>query len=122
MLSGILYGIYSDMASILTFFLTSILAFYVVFYLTYFLAFIWGPEGRTDVRKEEEKVTLIKSRDPHVAGGKNNDTVEVKGLPALKPHQKKNYIPSSDPHHGIQFIPSDILSGLSIWHSIWHVF
>ena len=61
-----------------------------------------------------------------------------------------NYFVSSDPHHGIQFIPSDILSckssgilfgiifeilsgilsgissgilsGISIWHSIWHVF
>ena len=27
-----------------------------------------------------------------------------------------NYFASSDPHHGIQFIPSDILSGMSIWH------
>ena len=34
---------------------------------------------------------------------------------------KKNFA-SSDPHHGIQFIPSDNLSGISIWHSIWHVF
>ena len=33
-----------------------------------------------------------------------------------------NYFASSDPQHGIQFIPSDILSGISIWHSIWHVF
>ena len=33
-----------------------------------------------------------------------------------------NYFTSSDPHHGIQFIPSDNLSGISIWHSIWHVF
>ena len=33
-----------------------------------------------------------------------------------------NYFASSDPHHGIQFIPSDILSGISVWHSIWHVF
>ena len=31
-------------------------------------------------------------------------------------------VASSDPHHGIQFIPSDNLSGISIWHSIWHVF
>ena len=36
--------------------------------------------------------------------------------------RKKNYFTSSDPHHGIQFIPSDNLSGISIWHSIWHVF
>ena len=59
---------------------------------------------------------------------------------------KSHYFASSDPHHGIQFIPSDILSGISsailsgissgilsvissdilsgtsIWHSIWHVF
>ena len=42
----------------------------------------------------------------------------------------QKYFASSDPHHGIQFIPSDILSdkssdilsGISIWHSIWHVF
>ena len=33
-----------------------------------------------------------------------------------------NYFASSDPHRGIQFIPSDNLSGISIWHSIWHVF
>ena len=36
--------------------------------------------------------------------------------------KKQNYFASSDPHHGIQFIPSDNLSGISIWHSIWHVF
>ena len=36
--------------------------------------------------------------------------------------EKKNYFTSSDPHHGIQFIPSDNLSGISIGHSIWHVF
>ena len=35
---------------------------------------------------------------------------------------KKNYFASSDPHHGIQFIQSDKLSGISIWHFIWHVF
>ena len=35
---------------------------------------------------------------------------------------QKKYFASSDPHHGIQFIPSDNLSGISIWHSIWHVF
>ena len=35
---------------------------------------------------------------------------------------EKEYFTSSDPHHGIQFIPSDNLSGISIWHSIWHVF
>ena len=50
----------------------------------------------------------------------------------------RNYFASSDPHHGIQFIPSDILSGkssgilfgissdilsgISIWHSLWHVY
>ena len=34
----------------------------------------------------------------------------------------KKYFASSDPHHGIQFIPTDNLSGISIWHSIWHVF
>ena len=41
-----------------------------------------------------------------------------------------NYFASSDPHHGIQFIPSDILSGISsdilsgrsIWHSIWQIY
>ena len=27
--------------------------------------------------------------------------------------QQENYFASSDPHHGIQFIPSDILSGKS---------
>ena len=32
------------------------------------------------------------------------------------------YFASSDPHHGIQFIPFDNLSGISIWHSICHVF
>ena len=36
--------------------------------------------------------------------------------------EEKNYFTSSDPHHDIQFIPSDNLSGISIWHSIWHVF
>ena len=36
--------------------------------------------------------------------------------------QRKNYFTSSDPHHDIQFLPSDNLSGVSIWHSIWHVF
>ena len=36
--------------------------------------------------------------------------------------KKKHYFASSDPHHGIQFIPSDILSGIPIWHSIWHIF
>ena len=64
--------------------------------------------------------------------------------------RKGNYFASSDPHHGIQFIPSDILSGkssgmlfgilfeilsgilsgitsdilsgISMWHSIWHIF
>ena len=36
--------------------------------------------------------------------------------------QQKEYFASSDPHHGIQFIPFDILSGISIWHSIWHIF
>ena len=35
---------------------------------------------------------------------------------------QKKYFTSSDPHHGIQFIPSDNLSGISIWHSIWHIF
>ena len=34
----------------------------------------------------------------------------------------QKYFASSDPHHGIQFILSDILSGISIWRSIWHVF
>ena len=53
-------------------------------------------------------------------------------------YKNKNYFASSDPHHGIQFIPSDILSGksssipfdilfeilsgISIWHSICHIF
>ena len=40
--------------------------------------------------------------------------------------QMQNYFASSYPHHDIQFIPSDIisvissdiLSGISIWHSI----
>ena len=41
--------------------------------------------------------------------------------------QETNCFASSDPHHGIQVIPSDILSGkssgiLSVWHSIWHIF
>ena len=39
-----------------------------------------------------------------------------------KKEKKENYFTSSDPHHAIQFIPSDNLSGISIWHSIWHVF
>ena len=44
-------------------------------------------------------------------------------LPTQRPREKKKkHFASSDPHHGIQFIPSDNLSGISIWHSIWHVF
>ena len=50
--------------------------------------------------------------------------------------KREYYLPSSDPHHGIQFIPSDILSGKSsgilslsvifsdilFGISIWHIF
>ena len=32
----------------------------------------------------------------------------------LTKKKQRNYFASSDPHHGIQFIPSDILSGISI--------
>ena len=38
------------------------------------------------------------------------------------PEQRFNCFASSDPHHGIQFIPSDILSGIPSGNSIWHVF
>ena len=44
----------------------------------------WGPEaeGKKDGGKEEE-VTLIKSRDPHLAGGEQNQVVEKKSAGRL---------------------------------------
>ena len=38
------------------------------------------------------------------------------------PFLLQKYFAWSDPHHGIQLIPSDVLSGISFWHSIWNVF
>ena len=58
---------------------------------------------------------------------RSEDPVQIVQMSSIhsrnhRPVILNNYFASSDPHHGIQFIPSDILSGIPIWHCIWHVF